>query len=443
MFSRLRFRLLLGNLAAMVAVLVLLGAGVILLMDGALTRQEADSLKVQAAAAREEYHDHGHLDFETRHASYAAGTFYLVWQGPSRPAFNPDGVPSAGLAAAARRALAGKESMVTVRLGGGEALVESLPLGQSGPAAAIQVGRSLAPLHSAEREMLVLVLGAGGAGILMSVVAAWFLAERALVPIRLGFRRQTDFAADASHELRTPLAVLDAGLQVLARHPEQTIEANRDVVESLRAETARMARLVDDLLLLARADAGALTARTGGADAAQVLPAQAAEMRPLAASRHHSLEVRGGPPRTLVRADEAQLRRMTGPLIENAIVHTPPGTRVEVSWRWSGHHVVIDVTDGGPGIPAGERSQVLERFRRLDAARSASGAGLGLAIASEMARAHGGGLKLLDAAPGVTARLTLPAGAEEEEPDPRPDSAPRPSSEGPPAPVRRGPEAGA
>ena len=218
--------------------------------------------------------------------------------------------------------------------------------------------------------------------------------------------RQQAFVADASHELRSPLTRIRSELEVDLAHPEQAdpVATGHSVLE----EVAGLQALVDDLLVLARVDAGPDRARVAGApvDLADVLIEEV-----------HRLPA-GGPPVATgevgtgaVRGDRGQLARIVRNLLENAVRHAR--AEVVTGLTTDGGVVTLTVVDDGPGIPADRADEVFERFVRLDDARARrdGGTGLGLAIARELAQRHGGRLELdPDRGPGAAFVLTLPAG---------------------------------
>jgi len=218
--------------------------------------------------------------------------------------------------------------------------------------------------------------------------------------------RQRKFVADASHELRTPLTSILANLELLEAelHGEQ-----RDMADSALRSSRRMRRLVGDLLLLARADAGHDVAR-GPVDLAAVAAEAAHEAGALSSDHPVSLDVPGP---VMVHGVNDDLHRLVGNLIENALIHTPAGTPVTLSVRRSldGDRAVLEVSDRGPGVPVDMRDRVFERFARGagDVAPS-GGSGLGLAIVRAVTAAHGGDVEIRDAqGGGARFVVTLPA----------------------------------
>jgi two-component system OmpR family sensor kinase len=216
--------------------------------------------------------------------------------------------------------------------------------------------------------------------------------------------RQREFVADASHELRTPLTSILANLELL----ESELEGERrEMAESALRSSRRMRRLVADLLLLARADAGREVPAVP-VDLSAVAREAAAEAGALSSDHPLSLDL-PGPVAVSGVADD--LHRLAGNLVENALLHTPPGTPVTVSVRREGDSAVLEVADRGPGVPEELRERVFERFASGagDGATS-RGSGLGLAIVRAVADAHGGRVELSAAdGGGARFRVTLPA----------------------------------
>ena len=213
---------------------------------------------------------------------------------------------------------------------------------------------------------------------------------------------QRRFVADASHELRSPLATIAAGLELLQR--DTTDPAT---VTALRGETERVNRLVDGLLLLARADERGLQPRREEIDLDEIADAEPA--RP--AERGVRVLVRTEPVRVI--GDRGQLVRVLRNLVDNARRHAR--TEVLVTVARDGDGALLEVADDGPGVPEADRARVFERFVRLDDARARSdgGSGLGLAIVSEVVAAHGGTVELLEAPTGgALFRVRLPAASE-------------------------------
>jgi signal transduction histidine kinase len=228
-----------------------------------------------------------------------------------------------------------------------------------------------------------------------------------LARLQAGQAVQRRFVADASHELRSPLATIATGLELLSRDSDRTA-ADRDTVTALRGETERLGRLVDALLLLARADESGLRPRFEDVDLDEV--AEAERLRPAGriVPRIEAAHVR-------VVGDRGQLAQVVRNLVDNACRHAR--STVLVSVRRLDGYAALDVADDGPGVPPDQRARVFERFVRLDDARARSdgGAGLGLAIVAEVVAAHGGTVDVVDGPMGgALFRVRLPLPAEED-----------------------------
>lgn len=231
---------------------------------------------------------------------------------------------------------------------------------------------------------------------------------------------QRRFVADASHELRSPLATIATGLELLAR---ENGTADPATIATLRAETARLSRLVDDLLMLARADERGLQPRREEVDLDEVVQAERARLT-------HSpvrVQVHAEPARVI--GDRGQLARAVRNLVDNARRHAR--SQMLITVRRDGAHAVVEVADDGPGVPPADRTRVFERFVRLDDARARAdgGAGLGLAIVAEVAAAHGGSVEVTDAPiGGALFRLAVPLAPDAAIPPTPPQPTPSPGA---------------
>jgi two-component system, OmpR family, sensor kinase len=229
---------------------------------------------------------------------------------------------------------------------------------------------------------------------------------------------QREFVADASHELRTPLTSVLANLELLQERLASVRDQREEgeMIESALRSSRRMGRLVSDLLMLARADAG----RTGPrrpCDLADVAAAALSEVRPVA--NGHRLKLVGSEPVRL-EGNPDELHRLALNLLDNGLRHTPAGTEIRIAVRRRNGHAVLEVSDDGPGLPDGMEAQVFSRFVRgngpADVAGDA-GSGLGLAIVKAVATSHGGGVEAGPSAEGgARFTVTLPAETPAERP---------------------------
>ena len=223
---------------------------------------------------------------------------------------------------------------------------------------------------------------------------------------------QREFVADASHELRTPLTSILANLELLQERLEATERRGEEgeMIGSALSSARRMSRLISDLLLLARADAGRTSARRE-CDLAAVAAAALSEVRPVADGHRLTLAERGPVP---VEGNPDELHRLAVNLLDNGLRHTPAGTEIRIAVERRNGDAVLEVSDDGPGIPPGMEEQVFSRFVRgggpADAA-SDTGTGLGLAIVKAVAVSHHGDVDAGSTPAGgarFTVRLPLP-----------------------------------
>ncbi|MCZ8206421.1 ATP-binding protein [Gemmatimonas sp.] len=232
------------------------------------------------------------------------------------------------------------------------------------------------------------------------------------------FRTQRQFVADASHELRTPIAIIRGEAEVTLRRSSRSETEYREALTVVHGESVRLSRIVDDLFLLTRVDAGDQPGRDeamrhDAVDMPALVHDAVRSVRSLADSQRVTLEVEPESltPATTVRGDAMLLHRLVLNLLDNALKHAPVGTTVRVRQQRTANALHLTVADEGPGIPPAERERVFERFvHGVQRARDAetTGAGLGLAIARAIAQAHGGRIGLLDVPRGATFEVVLP-----------------------------------
>jgi heavy metal sensor kinase len=203
--------------------------------------------------------------------------------------------------------------------------------------------------------------------------------------------RERSFVADASHELRTPLALLQAELELALRRPRTEGELE-EAVRSAKAETERLVRLAEDLLVLAQADDGRLPLRREPVPVGEVLEAVQEAFRSRAEAAGRAIDAESDA--TILDADRLRLEQALGNLVDNALRHGAGAIRLDAVENDG--QVELHVRDEGPGLPPHFLPHAFERFSRADPARTRGGAGLGLALASAIAEAHGGSAQVAE-----------------------------------------------
>jgi signal transduction histidine kinase len=344
--------------------------------------------------------------------------------GNSNPALTARGadtvsqvVGSDGRVLAASPALSGKPALVTGPRQPGPRTVHDVPLETGeyrlvarvistpdGPVTLLVAGSLDDVAESTDAVRRSLLVGIPVVAAILAVFV-WILVGRLLRRVELANAAQQRFVADASHELRTPLARMRTELEVDLAHPGTSdATATR---RSLLEETVELQHLTDDLLLLARSDAGGWSGSHVLVDLDAVV---LTECRAATVPEGIGLDTSGVAP-TQTRGDAGQLARAFRNGLENALRHASSAVAVTVGQADGSARVTV--TDDGPGIPVADRRRVFDRFIRLDDARSttAGGSGLGLAITREIVEHHGGRV-WVEAAPGggTVLSVTLASG---------------------------------
>ncbi|GAC1334387.1 MAG: ATP-binding protein [Candidatus Dormibacteria bacterium] len=228
--------------------------------------------------------------------------------------------------------------------------------------------------------------------------------------LETAFQSLRRFTADAAHELRAPLTLIRTEAEVSLGRPREPAEYQA-TLGTILAEAKRMGRLADQLLMLARVEAGALLPRMDTLDLAGLVQETARAWSALAAERNLAIRVktRG---EACIEGDPDLLRRLLDNLVDNAIGYAPPGSEITLSTRLVDRRWEVVVADQGPGVPGAARAAIFDRFARADEARTrgSGGAGLGLALSAAIARVHRGSLTLDDGPlPGARFVVRLPA----------------------------------
>ena len=300
----------------------------------------------------------------------------------------------------------GTEQLRVTTIEGTPVRVLSVPIEADDGMLVVQVLSDISAEMRTLASLVAVMLLGGLLVVVAAAIAGWAYSGRALLPVRSSLRRQREFAADASHELRTPLSVLRSNLEIITRYPPAEPAAAAALGDALD-ETTTMARLVDDLLLLARADAEAFPIELRAVDLADEASEALEDLAPRARSGGIELVLDVVP--SPLTGDPARLHQLIAILVENAIRYGHEGGHAWVTVRPQDHGATLQVADDGPGIAPSDREHVFERFWRAPDS-GADGSGLGLAIADWIVEAHEGTITVSDRdGGGARFEVALPA----------------------------------
>ncbi|MHB8959815.1 MAG: sensor histidine kinase [Candidatus Limnocylindrales bacterium] len=450
LLRRTRWRLVLWSGVSTLALLLVLGGALYAAVQNRLVTASVDQLRATVTPV---VNSLSGTDADHGAGTDAPGSFGLqpgrgsIWlyafdeSGQQVPLNRRLGVPLAGMPepvslAAARTAPDGTDVReVTLTIGSttmpARLLTQRFVYVQDGQTYFLQAIQDRTVEVQTLDTLLTVLLGGGAIVLIVSVLFGYVYASRAMVPIRVSLqaqrealRRQREFAADASHELRTPLTVIRSSVEHLTRHPDKPVGEQREALDDIDAEVSSLTSLVDDLLLLARSDSGAVALERMPLDLGDVAFEAAGALGRPAEDRGVHVEV--DPEPAMLMGDPARLRQLVTILVDNAIRHSPRGGRVRVVVRSAAGTASVEVTDEGPGLREEDMPHVFDRFWRAPGAPS-GGTGLGLAIARWIVDRHGGRIGVANRPEGGAAfRVELPSDGPADAPATRGDVTPPP-----------------
>jgi heavy metal sensor kinase len=461
-FTTLRGRLTLWYTGILTAMLALLGATSVMMLDHGLRNNLDDSLRSVARAIAESvrrppFFPPGIEDtLESMLGPQLAERFFQLLDRYGQP--DPRLVPRASSklplsAEALRNAERGQATLETVGLRPKSEksfrLLTWPVVRNNATVNIVQVAMSLENVEATRSRFILILLILAPVALAGSALGGWFLARRALRPVdamveaarrieaedltkripdlssddELGrlaavlndmlarlersFGAVRQFSGDAAHELRTPLTILKGEIEVALNSSDAPDEI-RQALASCLEEVERLNSVVEDLLLMARMEGNALSARPTRVNLAEVLEDVAPALSELAARAGNSCTVSPAPP-LWIEGYDSLIFRLVFNLAENAIKYTPAGGKIEIRLQQQNSSAVLEVKDDGPGIAPDAQEHVFDRFYRGDPAREGSGTGLGLALVRSVVHLHQGDIRVFSAlGEGSCFRVVLP-----------------------------------
>jgi|SoiMetStandDraft_2_1073263.scaffolds.fasta_scaffold04552_2 two-component system, OmpR family, sensor kinase len=461
-FTTLRGRLTLWYTGILTAMLALLGATSVMMLDHGLRNNLDDSLRSVARAIAESvrrppFFPPGIEDtLESMLGPQLAERFFQLLDRYGQP--DPRLVPRASSklplsAEALRNAERGQATLETVGLRPKSEksfrLLTWPVVRNNATVNIVQVAMSLENVEATRSRFILILLILAPVALAGSALGGWFLARRALRPVdamveaarrieaedltkripdlssddELGrlaavlndmlarlersFGAVRQFSGDAAHELRTPLTILKGEIEVALNSSDAPDEI-RQALASCLEEVERLNSVVEDLLLMARMEGNALSARPTRVNLAEVLEDVAPALSELAARAGNSCTVSPAPP-LWIEGYDSLIFRLVFNLAENAIKYTPAGGKIEIMLQQQNSSAVLEVKDDGPGIAPDAQEHVFDRFYRGDPAREGSGTGLGLALVRSVVHLHQGDIRVFSAlGEGSCFRVVLP-----------------------------------
>jgi len=244
----------------------------------------------------------------------------------------------------------------------------------------------------------------------MVFAGSWLLSKLAIMPVKLAWQKQLDFTADASHELRTPIAVIRTNLELVMDSPKKTVESQMKWLQNIEAENRRMAKLVDDLLTLSRADTNQQVLEMTDFMLDETISKALIPFTPVAKQKNIALEARLNS-QTTFYGDRRRMEQLVVILVDNALKYMDGSGKVYISLMQYEKGVKLEVSDTGSGMEPEHLAKIFDRFYRVvnNRKQNQDGSGLGLSIAKWIVQEHRGTIRV-ESKPGVgtTFKIILP-----------------------------------
>ncbi|MDN3955376.1 sensor histidine kinase [Sporolactobacillus laevolacticus] len=280
-------------------------------------------------------------------------------------------------------------------------------------------------IRSVDREQMILhrlftiIIYGLLSGAIVSIIAGYFLARRALRPIEAAWDRQNRFVADASHELRTPLSIIQLKIEGLLRQPRRKIQETGEDIAVMLDETRRLSKLVGNLLTLARSDANRLEVSLVSLDLSSIMKKVTEPFAEMAEFEEKSFELAVPADPIYINGDEQRIHQLLVILLDNAMKFTPKTGKIIVSCARENKYARLMISDSGCGISDQDLPHIFDRFYQADSARTGQrGTGLGLSIAEWIVKKHRGKIEV-ESAPGKGTTFIVQLPLRKNEPEDR------------------------
>lgn len=429
MFQKLRLKLTLINVTIMLALFFLLICGTYFFAKIDITRHtEAISQRIAADIQTDRIHD---LPQRPRYPNRAQGeqppghppdTPPLIPPGPPPgPNFffvktSPEGViifqssnqplDDNQLTVLTERAWLATAHQDTITLADTNYYFHKAPL--NNPPGTVIVFHDLTQETNMLQLVLTTLLAVGLLCTVLSFGASFYMANRAMVPIRKAWQQQHDFLSDASHELRTPLTVIQTNLDIIKDSQDETVASQNKWLDNIQEESSCMRNLVNSLLFLARADSKQQASKRNYFCLNRAISEAAAPFEAMALQKNLLLKIDTGSALECY-GDESQLKQVIAILLDNASRHTALGGKIAITLTQAAGKILLTVTDSGEGIDPAHLDKIFDRFYQVDKSRNQGGSGLGLAIAKWIIDSHGGSITVTSTlGAGTTFTIQLP-----------------------------------
>ena len=403
MFHKLKMKLVLINICSLSVILIIIFSGIYLIMKNFNEYQNQD---IMNAIGKEEQNTAPNIGPNFK--NNPAGIFYIKINHSASILKISSNITITKKYASSIVALASKNKATSGNINYNKIVLKYLKVQKQYGSIIVFSDKSQGNYILNHLLLTFLIIGTISLGFMFLI--SLFLANKALVPIKIAWDKQKNFIADASHELKTPLTVINTSLEIIMDNKEETVESQSKWVENAQGEINRMAKLLDDLLLIASSDFDKSSIFKAVFNISYALNQAILPFESVAYEKGITVKIEIQPEIEFC-GDEGKIKQLIAILIDNAIKYTPQGGNVTLKLNSDDSTIEILVIDTGKGIAKEHLNKVFERFYRVEKSRSRSlgGSGLGLSIAECIVKDHNGNISASNSfGKGAMLKVTLP-----------------------------------